>query len=105
MVAKVCSRSQAQPPSGSRSRAMIAIRRARGSASAGGGAGMREGLGVDHVDWSAGREGGDLLEDVGELQFILVARHIADVRRGDDVRQGEERVVWVAHGLFLEHID
>ena len=36
--------------------------------------------------------GDDLVEDVGELQLVLVARDVADVRRADDVVHAQQRV-------------
>ena len=35
---------------------------------------------VHHVDRRAGRVGGDLVEDVGELDFVLLARDVTEVR-------------------------
>src|SRR5690348_2988320 len=45
---------------------------------------------IDDVDRRPGRIRDDLIEDVRELYFVLVARHVADVRRGDDVAQREQ---------------
>src|ERR1700733_14551482 len=60
---------------------------------------------VDDVDRRASRIGDDLLEDVCELEFILVASHIADMRRANDVVHRNQRIVRVEQRLFLEHVD
>ena len=43
-----------------------------------------------------GGVGDDLVEDVGELDLVLVARHVADVRRADDVVHREQRIASVS---------
>ena len=40
-------------------------------------------------------------EDVGELNFILVAGHIADVRRADDVIHAQQGVGRADHGFVF----
>ena len=50
---------------------------------------------IDYVNGRARSIGGVLVENIGELNFVLVTRHITDVRRTDDVfhqQQGMSRV-------------
>src|SRR5581483_5679327 len=56
---------------------------------------------VDDVDRRSLGEGDDLVEDVAELDLVFIARDVADVRRRDDVRHLEERVVGVLYRLLL----
>ena len=65
----------------------------------------RQNVGIDDVDRMAGLIGGDLIEDFHELRFVFLARHVTDVRRGNDIGQGQERVVGVAHRLLFKDID
>ena len=45
-----------------------------------------------------------MVEDVGKLQLVFVARDVADVRRRDHVFKPEQGVVDVAQRLLLEHV-
>ena len=42
-------------------------------------------LRIHNIDGSTGRIGDDLVEDVRELSFVLLARDIPDVRRAYDI--------------------
>ena len=48
---------------------------------------------IDDVDRLAGGVGDDLVEDVRELELVLLARDVAEVRRADDVVHGEQRML------------
>src|SRR4029450_5974867 len=56
------------------------------------GARDRESLGIALVDLSARGAGENLIEDVGKLQVVFVARDVTDMRRADDVGHIEQRV-------------
>ena len=60
---------------------------------------------VHHVDRIAGRIGRDLVENVGELNLEFLARHVAEVRRADDVVHVEQRVLGVAQRLLVVDVD
>src|ERR1700720_4433120 len=60
---------------------------------------------IDNIERIAGGIGGDLIEDVGELDLVFVARDIAEMRRAYDVRHPQERVAGVAHRLVLVDVD
>src|SRR6476659_32080 len=60
---------------------------------------------VYHVDRFAARVGDDLLEDVPELDLVFFARHVADVRRADDILHPQQRILWIAQRLLLVVID
>src|SRR5262245_43810384 len=53
----------------------------------------RQAIRVDHIDGGAGGTGQNLIENVRELDLIFLARHIADVRGGDDLVDREQ---WMA---------
>ena len=50
---------------------------------------------IHHIDRRALCVGGDLIEDLGKLDFVFLARDVANVRRADDVVHAEQRVVGV----------
>ena len=60
---------------------------------------------VHDIDRVAFGECHDLIEDVGELDFVFLARHVAEVRRADDIRHVEQRMRGVAQRLFLIDVD
>jgi len=37
--------------------------------------------------------------------FIFVARHVADMRRADDIIHGEQWIAGVEHRLFFKDVD
>ena len=51
------------------------------------------------------RKGNDLVENVGELNLVFVARDIADMRGRDDIVHVQKRIGGVAQRLLLEHVD
>ena len=61
--------------------------------------------GVHHVDWTPLGVRHDLIEDIGELNFELISRDVADVRRAYDIGHREQRVIRIAQRLFLINID
>src|SRR2546430_10977084 len=64
-----------------------------------------ERLGVDDVDGRARGPGYDLIEDVREVQLVLVARDVADVRRAHHVVEREQRIARVGERLAVVHVD
>jgi hypothetical protein len=50
---------------------------------------------IHHIDRRALCVGGDLIEDLSKLDFVFLARDVANVRRADDVVHAEQRVVRV----------
>src|SRR4051812_26169765 len=60
---------------------------------------------VHDVDRRAGREGVDLVEDVGELQVPFLMGDVADVGCAEHVVQRQQRVGRVAQRLGVEHVD
>src|SRR3546814_10030172 len=51
------------------------------------------GLRLDDVARGAGEEGGDVLGGLAVEHGVVLARHIADVRRRDDVVEAAQRMV------------
>src|SRR5580658_6063933 len=62
-------------------------------------------FGIHHIDRRAGAICIDLVEDVGELNLVLVARDVSDVRCAYDVLHRKQRMAWVHHRLFFVDID
>src|SRR5260221_13655590 len=62
-------------------------------------------LRIDDVDRLAGGEGVDLVEDVGELELVLVARDVAEMRRADHVVHRQQRMLAAEHRLFVVDVD
>src|SRR5262245_35767742 len=60
---------------------------------------------IHDVDWSSRGVGEDLVEDIGELLFVLVACDVSDVRHADDVLEPEQRVPFVEDRLLLVDVD
>ena len=54
---------------------------------------------INDIDRAAGRERNDLVENVDELRFVFLARHIADVRRRHDLLEPQQRQIRIAHRL------
>ena len=54
-----------------------------------------EDLRVHDIDGITCRIGVDLVEDIRKLDFMLVPRHISDMRRAHHVIHGQERVAGV----------
>ena len=65
---------------------------------------FRESIGIDDIYRRARRIRGDLIENIGELQLVLLPRDVSDVGRADDVLQGKERVHWIADGFLLVYV-
>src|SRR5690348_14219584 len=61
--------------------------------------------GVDDVDRLAGGVRDDLVEDLGELDLVFVAGHVADVRRADNVGERQQRIVRVYEGFLVVDVD
>ena len=68
-------------------------------------AGVGEHVGVHDVGRCPGVKLNDLVEDVGELHLVFVERHVADVRRADDVLHRQQRMRWIAQRFLLEYIE
>ena len=66
----------------------------------GGRARVAEYVRIHDVDRRAGGVGDDLVEDVGELDLVLLARDVADVRRADGVLHRRAADGRVAHRLL-----
>src|SRR5713101_31207 len=66
--------------------------------------GGSQNLRIDDIDGYTGCVRGDLVEDVYELNLILVARDVADVRRANDVAELEERIGRTGDGLLFINI-
>src|SRR5262245_8038929 len=66
---------------------------------------LSQGVGVDDVDRLAGDVGVDLVEDLGEGDLVVLARHVPEVRRAHHVGHVEQRVGRVAQGLVLVDVD
>lgn len=64
-----------------------------------------EHVGVDDVRRGAGGKGDDLVEDVGELQVVFLARDVADVLCTDDVVESKQIGVDVGERLPLVDIN
>src|SRR5882757_3753531 len=62
-------------------------------------------VGVDDVDWCSVGVGEDLVEYVGELDFVLVAGDVSDMWGADRVLHGKERVVWVDQRLVFVDVN
>src|SRR3954470_8877847 len=77
--------------------------RASKKAEAGGPSSLQH-LRVHDIDGLAFVEGADLVEDVGELHLVLLARDVAEVRAADHVIHLEQRMVAADHGLLVVHI-
>src|SRR5262249_5126859 len=60
---------------------------------------------IHYVDRPAGGVRHDLIEYLRELDFVLIASDVANMRRRNDLGQGQQRVVWVAHRFIFEYID
>src|SRR6266852_5502068 len=56
---------------------------------------------IDDIGRRTGGIGGDLVENIRELDFVFLARDVAEVRRGDDVVHVEQRIAGIAQRLFL----
>src|SRR5262245_22252264 len=65
----------------------------------------RQAVRVDHIDRGASGIGQDLVEDVGELDLVFLARHVADVRCGDDFVDREEGVAGVDDRVLLVDVN
>src|SRR5262249_61718464 len=89
------------PPAPRRPRASMAENALRSPARAG----RRQHVRIDDVDRPPRRKGEDLVENVRELRLVFLARHIADVRRRDDLFELQQRQIGIAHRLVLEHVD
>src|SRR5262249_26421378 len=62
-------------------------------------------FGIDDIYRVLGRERDDLVKNIDELRFVFLMRHIADVRRRDDLFEAQQRQIRIAHGLVFEDID
>ena len=54
-------------------------------------------LRIHHIDRLARRVGCDLIEDIGELHFVFLARDVADVRGTHDLLHFKERMIGIEH--------
>src|SRR5579864_7485384 len=53
----------------------------------------------------AGQVRDDLIEDIGELDFVFFTRHVADVRGANDVGHRQKWMLSVDDGLVFEDVD
>src|SRR5260370_26402895 len=56
---------------------------------------------IDDIGRRTGGIGGDLVENIRELDFVFVARDVAQLRRANDIFHGQPRVGGIAQCLVL----
>jgi hypothetical protein len=59
----------------------------------------------DNICRRARGKGCDLVKDIAELDLVLFARDIADMRRGHDVGHIQQGIGGVAQRFLVEHVD
>src|SRR5215831_7666332 len=60
---------------------------------------------IDYVDRIACAKGGDLVEDIRELDFVFFARNVPYVWSADNVVHCEERMLSILKRFLLEDVD